>query len=503
MESTKPMFKAKTVQVLCLTRFLFIGYGFCLLIGLPIQVFAQHPDNYFEPKDMQKDLSWLQRKVLQYHPACIDSVRYDSVRLAFEEALYEAEKPLQELQFLRLLRKTLISLRCGHTTAIPSASFYNYYQNAKPKPLFPLQILKNPAGMFVRFNGSNDATISVGDRLLTINQESTEHISESILDFLPGDGYHKTFRQFHLSLNFPTYYLFLKGPSYSYESGLVDTSGRFSTHVFSLRSQGKTVSKSFRPKSTKLIMADRYRELSVLTSNPEIGCLSIYGFGGSDKWFRSAFREIEKRKIKMLVLDLRGNSGGNLFSANQLLTYLLPDTFSMCFKRKDGKIHLNRRSNMSLGMRLSLFQFKHLRSKEKGTRPTCQLQDDILVNRFRFEPVEKHGFKGKLVVLMDGGTFSAATLVAAQLRKKLHVKLLGEESGGGARGSNAMIMPTLKLPNTHMRVTLPLFYLDHEMGDVPFRGLIPDYKLLPDVSMKVKGVDSELEFLARTLPHMK
>ena len=158
---------------------------------------------------------------------------------------------------------------------------------------------------------------------------------------------------------------------------------------------------------------------------------------------------------------------------------------------------------MSLGMRLSMFQFRNLRSKEKGLRPTCQLENDLLINRFRFEPVENHGFKGKLVVLMDGGTFSAATMVAAQLRKKMHVKLLGEESGGGAKGTNAMIMPTLKLPKTRMRVTLPLFYLDHEMGDIPFRGLIPDYKLLPDVNLKVKGVDSELEFLAKTLPYMK
>ena len=102
------MHQTNTLHALGLTRFLFVGIVFSLLMVFPFHLSAQHPDNYFEPKDMQKDRSWLQRKVLQYHPACIDSVRYDSVRLAFEEALYEAEKPLQELQFLRLLRKTLI-----------------------------------------------------------------------------------------------------------------------------------------------------------------------------------------------------------------------------------------------------------------------------------------------------------------------------------------------------------------------------------------------------------
>jgi len=473
------------------------------LAGFQNPLSAQHPDNYFVPKDMQKDLSWLQRKTLQYHPACIDSVRYDSVNLAFEIANYEAEKPLQELQFLRLLRKTLISLRCGHTTAIPSTGFYKYYRNATPKPLFPIQVIKNQSGMYVRFNGSNDASISVGDRLVTINQESTGHISEAILDFLPGDGYHNTFKQYHLSLNFPTYYLFLKGPNYAYESGIVDTAGRFSTHIFSLRSQGKSISKSYRQKSTKTIFSDRYRELSTLTSNPKVACLKVFAFAGKANWYLKAFKELEKRGINMLILDLRGNSGGNLFRANHLLSYLIPDTFSMCCKRKNGNVRLNRRSNMSLGMRFSMFMFRHLPNIEKNLRPTCRIENDLLINRFWFKPSSEFAYSGKLIVLMDGGTFSAATMVAAQLRKKLNINLVGDESGGGARGCNAMIMPTLKLPNTKMRVTLPLYFIDHEMGLVPFQGLVPDYILLPDILLKVKGVDSELEFVAKNTRLLK
>jgi hypothetical protein len=36
------------------------------------------------------------------------------------------------------------------------------------------------------------------------------------------------------------------------------------------------------------------------------------------------------------------------------------------------------------------------------------------------------------------------------------------------------------------------------MGNIPFRGLQPDYKLMhPDPSLSLKGIDPELEFLAR------
>jgi hypothetical protein len=353
--------------------------------------------------------------------------------------------------------------------------------------------------MFVRFNGSNDTSIHVGDRIITINKESAEEVSSSIMDFLSGDGYHNTFRSFHLSLNFPTYYLFLKGPSYAYESGMADSSGRFSSHIFSLRSQGRSSGRVLPQKSTKILLSDSYRELSVLSSNQKVACLKVFGFGGSVSFYRKAFRLIEKEGFQTLILDLRGNSGGNLFNANQLLTYLVNDTFNLCFKRRSGKIDFDGRSDMSFSMRFSMLMFRLLKSKPKGLRPTCKKEKDILVNRFYFEPEKKNFYSGKLVVLMDGGTFSAASLVASQLRKKMKTKLLGEESGGGARGCNAMIMPTVTLPKTRMRVSIPLFQIDHELGNVPFRGLIPDYTLNSNINLKVQGIDPELEFLAKNI----
>lgn len=495
--------KRKVISYPCPTHFRIILTGICLFLKSIVSL-AQHPDNYFPPEQMKEDLEWLQEKILRYHPSCLDSIRADSVRNAFEEALYESEKPMQELQFLRLLRKTLLPLRCGHTTAIPSKNFYSYYQHARPKPLFPIQVYYNPpSGMFVRFNGSNDASIREGDKLITINQETTESLAEEIMQFLPSDGYHNSFKQFHLSLNFPTYYLFLKGPSYAYESGLIDSSGRFSSHVFSLRSQGKAKSALIKSRSVQFLMGDDFKELSLLQSNPSIACLTVYGFGGSNRWYEKAFKEIEKRNLSMLILDLRGNSGGNLFNASELLRYLLADTFSMAFYRKAGPVKLEGKSDMSLLMRLTLKRFSMFPNKSRKLRPTCERVGNRLVNRNYFKPQSRYNFKGKLVVLMDGGTFSAASWVASVLRKKRRAKLLGDESGGGARGCNAMLMPTLTLPETQMRISMPLFHIDHEMGKVPFRGLIPDYRLQTNLQLKIKGIDPELEFLARNLPFLK
>jgi hypothetical protein len=480
------------------TELLAVIAAFTLLIH-PERGSCQHPENYLQPSDMKQDLVWLQRKILLYHPACRDSIRYDSVNGAFENAFYEAEKPMQELPFLRLLRKTLNSLRCGHSTAIPSRSFYRYFEKARPKPLFPLQVSWHDSLMQVRFNGSDDPAISVGEKITSINQESIEELSSSMMEFLPGDGYHESFRRYHLSLNFPTYYLFLRGPYYYFQTSFEGNSGRKKTRTLSLRSYGKPVSRVLPNRSNRVILHDhRDRDLSALRSNSTVACLRIGKFRGKTGWYKKAFQRLSKEKFQTLILDLRGNSGGNLFEANQLLSYLLPDTFSMKFIRRPGPFMFSGRSNLSLKERISMLIFRLLPSRKQKKGGQTFREGELWCTRFLYHPVRQHGFQGKIIVLLDGGTFSSASYVAAMLRKHGRAILAGEESGGGAAGCNAVIVPMLTLPETRLRVSMPLYYLDHESGDVSFRGLIPEIRLPhPDPAMLLRGTDTGIEWLIR------
>jgi hypothetical protein len=474
-------------------------YSTCFLsiVGLN----AQHPENYFQPAAMKRDLVWLQRKILLYHPACRDSIRYDSVNAAFEIAFYEAEKPLQELPFLRLLRQTLMSLRCGHTTAIPSKSFYRYFEKARPKPLFPLQIICHDSSMQVRFNGSDDPGIKVGDVITSVNQEPADDLTNSLLGILPADGYHDSFRKYQLSLNFPSYYLFLRGPYYYFQTEITDSSGRKNNRTLSLRSHGKPVSRVFPNRSTKVLMSDsRDRELSFLRASPSVACLKISRFKGKSGWYKKVFQRLEKGNFQTLILDLRGNSGGNMLEANQLLTFLLPDTFSMKFIRRQGPFLFNGRGNLGLRERLSMALFRIFPTRP-GKRAACTWKEgELWSTRYFYKPAQDYNFKGKIIVLMDGGTFSSASYIAAKLRKAGRAILAGDESGGGARGFNAIIVPTLTLPETRLRVYLPLYYLDQEMPDATFRGLQPDLPLAaPNPAMLLRGLDSEIENLIRSI----
>jgi C-terminal processing protease CtpA/Prc len=460
---------------------------------------AQHPEIYLQPTALKRDLVWLQRKILLYHPACRDSLRYDSVNAAFETAFYEAEKPMQELPFLLLLRRTLSVLRCGHSVAIPSKSFYRYYEKARPRPFFPLQVNSHPEGVKVRFNGSDDPKIKIGDRIAYLNQELMEDLQKELLQILPADGYHNGFRHYHLSLDFPTYYLFLRGPYYYFETTLQDTSGKIRTKTLSLRSQTKIISKARTNRSCKLLLRDgQYRDLSIVKTNASVGCLRISRFKGKVRWYRKAFQKLEEAGVKTLILDLRGNPGGNLMEANGLLAHLLPDTFSMRFIRRAGRINFNGRSNLGLIDRFNLALFRWLPSRRSDFGGTSQRSGESITTRYTYKPLNQYRYRGNLIVLMDGGTFSSASYVAAQLRKKGRALLAGEESGGAARGCNAILIPTVTLPETKLQVSLPLYFLDHEKGDPDFRGLIPDLPVPPaDPAVFLSGLDPVLEHLAQ------
>jgi C-terminal processing protease CtpA/Prc len=77
----------------------------------------------------------------------------------------------------------------------------------------------------------------------------------------------------------------------------------------------------------------------------------------------------------------------------------------------------------------------------------------------RFHPKRTNHYDGQVYVLDGGNTFSASTLVAGALRPQANVTLVGEETGGGAYGNNAWLIPDVKLPQTGVRFRLPLFRL--------------------------------------------
>ena len=74
--------------------------------------------------------------------------------------------------------------------------------------------------------------------------------------------------------------------------------------------------------------------------------------------------------------------------------------------------------------------------------------------------------------------------------------IIGEETGGGAYGNSAWMLPDVTLPLTGLRFSLPKFRLVMDKDQVAAgRGVMPDIEVLPSVESIRKGVDPKVEVI--------
>jgi C-terminal processing protease CtpA/Prc len=105
-----------------------------------------------------------------------------------------------------------------------------------------------------------------------------------------------------------------------------------------------------------------------------------------------------------------------------------------------------------------------------------------------------HHYDGKVYILTGGNSFSATTLFVGSVIKQDNVIVIGEETGSGAYGNSAWLIPDATLPETGIRFRLPLFRLviDHTVPKNG-RGVQPEVSVFPTVEAVRKGADYKLD----------
>ena len=118
------------------------------------------------------------------------------------------------------------------------------------------------------------------------------------------------------------------------------------------------------------------------------------------------------------------------------------------------------------------------------------------LERHVFKPKRKNHFDGDVFILTGGNSFSATALFAKKLQGQSNVSIIGEETGGGAYGNSAWMLPDVTLPKTGLRFSLPKFRLVMDKDLVAAgRGVMPDIEVLPSVESIRKGVDPKVEVI--------
>ncbi len=457
---------------------------------------------------IKDDISLLKKILEANHPSLYWYTSKDSLDKLFETAINSTTDSLTEIQVRNKIAYITSKINCGHTSVRFSKQFTDL-SNKNKYPQFPLnlKVWKDSMIVLSRYN-INDSILKRGTIITSINDLKNKEIIDSIFQIIASDGYGINFKNQLLSNNFNAWYKTIFGIDSVFKITYLDSiknEQSISVNSFTEKidtSKIKTDSlKILLKESTKISKKENkknkilsYRSLNIDSSiNTAFIRLATFSKGRLRKFFRQSFKTIQDKNIKNLVIDLRENGGGSV-EKNVLLTKYLKDT---AFKIGD-----------TIAARSRSFNFgKHIQGwlpywfvMQFGTK---KMNDGLYHNRYYenhyFNPKIKNHFNGKIFIVQGGYTFSAATMFASSLKNQKNVTIVGEESGGAFYGNSAMLIPNIILPNTKLRVRLPLFKLVMNKDRQKGNGIIPDIEIQPSSDAIRNGVDLKLETIKKII----
>lgn len=457
------------------------------------------------PHLLVEDLRILRSLLEKHHPSLYWYTSRDSMDLYFDASIAGITDSLNEVEFKNHVSKLIAHIRCGHTSVRFSRAYMKVAQRYR-YPQFPLSLKVWDDSLVVLASAyRNDSILKRGTVVTAINGRSPEQLVTPLYQYISTDGYSENHKSQLLSSNFPGWYKTIYGDSDSvYQIQYLDDTGQ--TQLTDRKAYTPVVDTSARrgvarPQPPRLTRRE-IRKLNLLSKRSlSIDTLSRTAFmrlttftGGRLKaFFRRSFKTMKKLGIEDLVIDLRENGGGRVSNSIRLTQYL-SDT---PFKIGDTVMANGRSLPPAKYMRSKILYWFAMRFA--GTRMEDGRIHYRRYERHVFSPRSRHHFEGRLYVLQGGYTFSAATMFIAQVQGQEHVRVLGEETGGGNYGNSAMFIPKLVLPNSKLEVSMPLYRLVIDSTRKKGGGILPDIEVKPSSYAIQQGFDVKVREALRLI----
>lgn len=483
-----------------LALFLICSAVATLLSGCATSGSGYSPLKKHHPDRLKEDFAVLRGALNDLHPSLDAYTPKAELDVLFEKCLSTVVDSMTETQFANLVVSRAVSaIRCGHTSVSLSKAYTKSMMGVR-LPSFPLYVKTWGDTMVVTRNlNAGDSVIKKGTLITSIEGLVPAEIRRAVSSHLSVDGFNESLNEIRLSTSFPYYHRNVFGLRKEYNVGFIDSSGNdgyalVRCHV----PEPDTLSDTKKEIREKPVVARpqkpgrRTRYSLTIDPDGKSAVMDIPSFQHSmamKGFYRRSFRELHRRRVGHLVIDIRNNGGGNVDNQARLARYLKTESFRVADSAVAVRNRLGMWKKHMSGPLLNGFLLRFF--TKKGQDGLYHLR---YWERHLNRPKERHFFRGRVYVLIGGPTFSAASLFAGGLKGQANVTLVGEETGGGAHSNNGLLIPTLTLPNTGIRVRLPLFRLVPPNGAPrDGRGVMPDVRVGPTVDAVRKGVDRKME----------
>ena len=428
-------------------------------------------DEEKEVRLQRKDCEILREILINKEGKLDIHVSEDSIFKAFDDLHANLDVELPFIELYKSFGKAVSTIQCGHTNLSPSGRVFGEWRNERMslpcdyiligKKLFVNELVKEDKKI-VNFGKrkSQQKNIPKNSEIISIDGETVPDMMDKIGEFISSDENGIEFKY----ANATNLFEFLRNVAYR------DRKDSLEVVYSAKRDTDKIVLYTgYPPLKTILKRLDKLEKqneknlknigkYSVIKSKyAYFRFVSFYECHGAkyEKFLEKSFKDIEKKKIKKLIVDVRGNAGGQL--QYSFMKYIVGSNklmgryeYNKTFKRFTNR-HLKKYNEFYRNYKKSSRSIKRYLRKHPGygyELYTGYVDSDLI-------------FEGDIIVITDEGSFSASSLLACHLKTMAKAKIVGQTAGGSFFCGNSGGLQ-LELPYTKFGVTInPFTFWSH------------------------------------------
>jgi C-terminal processing protease CtpA/Prc len=481
---------------------------------------------------LKSDVDFTYRKLQSLHPNLYWYISKKELDQKFDSLKSSIDTPMLPFDFYKKLSLVVAEVREGHLAVYPPSTMLTKKEvnallkkGTGPFSQFDFELFNEK--LYVVKNKSHNKSIKTGTEVVAVNGINAMGLIHKNSPFYSSDGFNTTFKIRSAGKRFSSYFTNENGLKdriqfdFKFNDSLKtvtivrkkkDTLGKLTEKIKKdLASIDKVKSRATRRK--KRINGYNPDEknynhnLRFLQKDSSVAVMKIRSFknGRFRTFYKESFSKIEKYKSHTLILDLRDNGGGRLTEIVDLYSYLADSSFIFLDKSEvvsKSSLFLGAYLNggslavKTLKILFSPIMYAYLlltvHKEENGK--------NYYATQTRPHKVNKNAFKGKIYVLINGGSFSASSILSTNLKGTKRAFFVGEETGGAYNGTVAGFMPRIKLPNSEIQIRTGIMLMGSKFKtDSEGRGVFPDEEIIPTIEDRINGNDPELDWVLKDI----